>query len=331
MYLSPLPAEEDPIDSIRVADWIELNLLTGEEESISSDSATRAMAERPPDDSSTGEHRQEYSDNPEDLDSSELHDGYWRDAETTVEFAFTELRERSSCYGDRYPIRLVGETVEVVDAFESTEIAAFLALLRSRHLYRGALGDNGQTAGELFEELLPYALRRCLDTTEECSVRFGLAGNARGDGLPSRTDLALDELSRRIGEPRANQEDLRPVHDYGADAIAWKPLAGPTEGKLTIIGQATISNGVWMRKQPSPKWKSRKLIEFLVPPVTAVSFVEKFSINVSGTGNILGGDLTSIPLDRFRLLALLVDEEISKELRIRMKSWSEQMCSLLSA
>ena len=329
MYARPSQAATSSQEPIQIADWVELNILTNEEPSVSVADVTSAIAADPPDDSTTSEHRLDYPDGLEDLDPPDLNTGYWQDAEHTAELAFVELRQRSKWFGARYPLTVQGGTAAASSCFDSGSVASFLTLLRSRHLYNRALDDDGQCAGALFEELLPHALRGYLGITEETSIRFGVSGGSRGDGLPLQTDDALDELSRRTKEPRGHLTRLRDGRDCGADAIAWKTLGDPLRGKLVAIGQATISEGKWTTKQPSPKWKSRRLIQFLTQPTNVVAFVESISLTTNDVLNGLPERFAPLPLDRFRILFILRDRDIPNSLRTRMKDWTDGMLARL--
>lgn len=330
MYSLPTPPTTPSEVSIRIADWIELNLLTGEEPLLSVDTVANAIAEVPPDDSASGEHRQEYSTNPENLEGTDYRDGYWQMAEADAEAAFEVLRVRASEFCKRYPLDVNLATVQASPDFDSLDIARFLTLLRSRHLYHGALEDDGDIAGALFEELLPHALRCYIGSSAGRALRFGVAGGSRGDCLPLETDAALKDLGRRMNETKGSLE-LRSVgEDLGGDAIAWKPLGDSRPGQLVIIGQSTISEHKWIGKQPSPKWKSHRLIRFLSLPVSAVAFVETLSLYSRSYFDGLGGQFSSIPLDRLRLLYFTRDADIPSCLRKRMGEWCKSMCARLA-
>lgn len=324
MFAPPAGASSEDEELVRTADWLELNVLTGEEISISLDDVTATIAENPPDESNASEHRGDYADNPEDINPQSLKAGYWHTAEITSELAFAELRQRSIWFGNRYPLTLTSDTAAASTDYDTTRIAKFLTLLRSRHLYHEALGDDGELAGELFEELLTFALRRYLTTSEANALRFGVAGGIRGSGLPHTTDDALDVLAERMNEPRGVLSGLSPG-DLGADSIAWRPFLDPHRGKLTTIGQATISERKWTKKQPSKKWRSGRLIRLLTQPTTVVAFVESISLTSNSILDGLGDQFYSLPLDRFRLLCYLRDDDIPPDLQSKIDNWSVGM------
>ena len=324
MYAQPARASSEAEEIIRTADWIELNLVTGEEPSISVAEVTASIAEDPPDTSTTSEHRGEYPDDPEEDDPLTLQHGYWTAAETAAELVFGELRQRSNWFGNRYPIALDGDTASTAAHCDTIQVARFLTLLRSRHLYYRALEDDGVLAGELFEELLALVLRRYVCASEANALRFGVAGGRRGGGLPHSTDGAIDVLAERINEPRGTLNNLADG-DLGADTIAWRPFPDQYRGKLTTIGQATISEHQWTKKQPSPKWRSGRLIRFLTQPTTVVAFVESISLTSDSVLDGLGGQFYSLPFDRFRLLCYLRDNDLPSDLHSRIDTWSAGM------
>ena len=325
MYETPRQGANPAEDYVRIADWIELNLVTARASVVSITDVAAAVASVPPDDSQVSQHRQDYSEYSEDDDPLETQPGYWQQAEEAAEMAFRELGERALAWGERYLLRLSGDIVEANNSGRSQAIATFLTLLRSRHLYYAALGDNGEVSGELFEELLPHALRKFLGTEDEYAIRFGLAGGTRGGGLPRRIDQALDELALRMNEPRGDLRELDENEDYKGDAVAWKPFGDRERGKLAVVGQATIAEGKW-NKQPSGKWKNGSLIGFLAPPATVVAFVETISLDSDSKIQALGDrEYSSIPLDRLRLLSVLEDSDLPPSLLEQMRNWSEGM------
>lgn len=325
MYERPPQTTTPSEETIQIADWIELNVLTNEEPIVSVADVTAVIAADPLDNSRTSEHRLDYPDSLGDLDPTDVNSGYWQQAEHTAELAFAELQQRSRWFGDRYPLSVDGEIATVNSCFDSGAVASFLTLLRSRHLYRSALDDDGEVAGRLFEELLPYALRGYLGISGVTAIRFGVSGGSRGDGLPLQTDDALDEVSCRVNEPRGELTGLQDGLDYGGDVIAWKALGDPYRGKVVAIGQATISERKWTKKQPSPKWKSGRLIEFLTKPTIVVAFVESISLTTNAVLDGLPENFSPLPLDRFRILFILRDCDVPDSLRTRVEDWTVEM------
>lgn len=329
MYALPSRAEAGSNETIQIADWIELNVLTNEEPFVSVGDITAMIAADPPDDSTASEHRLDYPGGLVDSDAADLDAGYWQQAEQTAELAFAELHQRSRWFRDRYPITVEGGGASASSCFDSGAVASFLTLLRSRHLYRQALNDDGEIAGELFEELLPYALQGYLGITNDNSVRFGVSRGSRGGGLPHQTDDALDELSRRLHEPRGSLPGRSHTGDYGGDAIAWKPFRDSLRGKLVAVGQATISERRWTAKQPSRKWRSGRLIGFLTRPMIVVAFVESISLTTNAELDGLPDESSPLPLDRFRILSVLRDCDVPNSLRQRMEEWTAEMLGRL--
>ncbi|MDE2759000.1 MAG: hypothetical protein OXH90_01715 [Paracoccaceae bacterium] len=297
------------------ADWVELNILTQKMDSLSLSDVIASIAKNPLDNSESSEHR---------LDSEDSA-GYWQSAEDTAESAFSEIKQRICWYGDRYPLRSERDLITASPSYDSNTVAKFLILLRSRHFYQCALGDDGNMAGQLFEELLPHILKCLLGINCDTAIRFGVAGGSRGNGLPNDTNDALTELSRKMNLSRGNLSNIRKDADLGADSIAWKPLGDSLCGKLITIGQATISEGEWIHKDPSPKWGNGRLFSSMLKPTIVASFVESISLTKNSQLNGLLSTKPKILLDRFRILFILKDTDIPSDLLNRMDEWSETM------
>ena len=204
------------------------------------------------------------------------------------------------------------------------EVCKFLTLLRARQLYHGALDDDGSESGLLFEDLVKHALGAYVGSSLEHRVRFGIAGGSRGDDLPPPLAEAVEELSRRMSE-KSGQVFRNDRGDFKADVVTWKPLGDERPGQLVLIGQATISEGDWMREEPANRWTDReppdqRLIRFFARPLTAVAFPETLSLTPSDT--LDGLAFSSVPFDRLRLLSLLSDNDLPTDLREQIKDWS---------
>ena len=319
MFAPPPPADHPLHVPIRLADWVELNLLTEEEEVMSVDSVTAELAGGPPDVADDSETRSP-RDDPDDPNGQSL-PGHWNTLEDSTTDAFIELSCRAGWLQDRYPVSIAGDTAERNQGAATQNVYRFLVLLRARQLYRGALGDDGSVSGCLFEKLVKYALGAYIGACPENQVRFGLAGGVRGDGLPNALNEAVRELSARLHEPMGQVPDGR-TGDFKADVVAWKPFGDRVSGQLALIGQATISEGDWWRDEPARRWTDRggpRLIEWRARPVTAVAFPETLSLMLSTT--LDGLPFSSIPFDRLRLLKVLRDQELPEELAEGMRQW----------
>ena len=244
-------------------------------------------------------------------------------AEEKSEAAFLELSARSNWLKDRYPIELLGDSALLHEGVAAQEVYQFLILLRARQLYQGALDDDGSESGLLFEDLVKHALGAYVGSSLEHRVRFGVAGGSRGDGLPLPLAEAVQELSGRMFE-KSGQVFPNDQGDFKADEVTWKPFGDERPGQMVLIGQATISEGDWMREEPSNRWTDRepdeRLIRFFARPLTAVAFPETLSLTSS---DVLDGLVfSSVPFDRLRLLSVLRDDDLPADLRERMNEWS---------
>lgn len=295
-----MEAERGKSDAIRLADWIELNVLFGEVPSVSVIEATDDIRGAPPDDAAEAEQATEA----------------WELAERLADDAFRELRRRAGWLGTRYPLTIDADVASFFDDGASVAAYRFLVLLRARQLYRGGMGDDGTEAGLIFEELVTHAIAAYLGTSH--SVRFGLAGGSRGDELPAPLDEAVHELSRRMDE--ISPEVVSGSGDFRNDATSWKPFGDHLPGQMVMLCQATISEGDWIHKQPAERWSDGKgrLIQFVARPLSGVAFAETMSL--TSTAALTGSDFRSVPFDRLRLLSL-VGDGLPEELLGRMSEW----------
>ncbi len=313
MFAPPRPGDQPFHDAVRLADWVELNLLMEEEASLSIADVTDELADIPPDDSDDSERRSS---------------GYWESAERNAESAFTELRQRSEWLEDHYALEILRDVATPRNGVAPLDIYKFLVLLRARQLYPNELQDDGKESGLLFEELAKHAIGAYMGSKREHRVRFGVAGGGRGDGLPQPLGEAVGELSNRMFE-EAGVVNSGDRGDFKADALSWKPFRDQRPGQLVLIGQATISEGRWVHDEPPPnRWTDRRppdarLIRFLARPLTAVAFPETLSLTPPNT--LQGLPFSSIPFDRLRLWEVLRDEILPEDLVKRINDWGSQV------
>ena len=320
MFAPPSPGHDASHDHIRLADWIELNLLLGEEPNLSVTDVTGELADAPPDDASDSEQRF--------AGEEQTHAGFWEAAEGKSEAAFTELSNRAAWLGGHYPVELDGDAALLRAEVSARDVYRFLVVVRARQMYDDALGDDGNDAAALFEELAKHALAAYAGSGPH-RVRFGLAGGHRGDGLPDPLPEAVEELRQRLHE-EVGEVPSGAQGDYKADVVAWNPFGDELPGQLVMIGQATISEGDWMREEPAPRWTdrqppARRLIRFLARPVTAVAFAETLSLTRPDTLRGLAETFTSVPFDRLRLASVLSDDDLPADLRADMNVWVTSM------
>ena len=297
---------------IRFADWVEINLVVGEEPVVSVTDLAAALTADPPDSADDSEIRERFSD----------------DAEQDADDAFAELDERAKWLTESYPLAIDGGIATVRDAASHLDLWRFVALLRARQLYPGALGDDGVVSGELFEELTSHAVGTYIGAGLEERIRFGVAGGRRGGGLPQQLRDAIPALSALMHE-RPGTSPTRNGGDYKADAIAWRPFGDKRGGQTVMIGQATISEGRWMQKEPARKWTDSqtgvvRAINFIARPLTAVAFVETLSTVPDDTLNGLPSSFSSVPFDRLRLLSVLSEGDLPQQLQSDIASWVDK-------
>ena len=316
MFTPPQLGDEPFHDPIRLADWVELNLLLEEESSVSVTDVTDQLADTPPDDAEDSERRFAQEDD------GQVRLGYWELAEGKAEAAFRELSQREGWLGHHYPLEIDGDVALLRGKIPARAVYQFLVLLRARQLYPSGLGDDGAESGLLFEELMKHALGRYVVSQPAHRVRFGVAGGVRGDGLPQPLHEAVQELSRRMFEKSGQIPNAR-QGDFKADVVAWKPFGDKRPGQLALIGQATISEGDWMHDEPAKRWTDMRLIRFFARPLTAVAFPETLSL--TSPDALDGLMFSSVPFDRLRLLSVLRDKDLPSDMRKRINNWGRSV------
>ena len=316
MFALPPPAADAGADHIRLADWVEINLVIGEEPVVSITDVSARRAADPPD----------------QADDSEIREEFWDDAETRADDAFAELSQRAQWLAHSYPLAVDGDVAAYRDDVRHPELWRFVTLLRARQLYpAGSLGDDSNETGYLFEELASIALGAYAGAQPDHSVRFGVAGGERGAALPLHLPGALTDLSNRMHE----QVGTLPAtngHDYGADTVAWRAFGDRRPGQIVLIGQATVSEGKWTDKEPQYRWTDSKTgtdrpINFLSRPLTAVAFVETLSLVSDETLHGLTKNFSSVPFDRLRLMSVLAEIDVPTSFYGRVAHWVESVRS----
>lgn len=314
MFALPPPTADASADHIRLADWVEINLLIGEEPVMSiTDVSARLTA-----------------DPPEQADDSETREMFWDNAESQADDAFAELSQRAQWLAHSYPLTVAGDVATYRDDVQHPELWRFVTLLRSRQLYRtNSLGDDSNETGYLFEELARIALGAYAGAQPDHSVRFGVAGGERGATLPLHLPGALTDLSNRMHE----QVGTLPTtngRDYGADTVAWRAFGDRRPGQIVLIGQATVSERKWIDKEPQYRWTDSKTgadrpINFLSRPLTAVAFVETLSLISDETLHGLTKNFSSVPFDRLRLMSVLTEVDVPTAFYRRVADWVESV------
>ena len=313
--LSLLPPDKNQHEvHIRLADWVEINLVVGDEPIVSVTDLTAALTADPPDSADDSETRERFSD----------------DAESQADDAFAELSQRAKWLAHSYPLTVAGDVATYRDDVKHPELWRFVTLLRARQLYHtSSLGDDSNETGYLFEELARIALGAYAGAQPDHSVRFGVAGGERGATLPLHLPGALTELSNRMHE-QAGTLPTTNGRDYGADTVAWRAFGDRRPGQIVLIGQATVSERKWIDKEPQYRWTDSKTgadrpINFLSRPLTAVAFVETLSLISDETLHGLTKNFSSVPFDRLRLMSVLTEVDVPTAFYRRVAHWVESV------
>ena len=205
MFAPPAVGDESFHDPIRLADWVELNLLLEEEPTVSITDITGELADIPPDDADDSERRF--------AGDEQTGPGFLEGAEEKAEAAFGELSERAAWLGGRYPLEVDGDAALLRSEVAARDVYRFLVVVRARQMYEDALGDDGADSGALFEDLAKLAVAAYVGSGPKHRVRFGFAGGRRGDGMPSplseavaaRSRISAGYLPRRVIAPSSQK------------------------------------------------------------------------------------------------------------------------------
>lgn len=309
-----------------VADWVELQVLFGENSVVSrSEILTRLREDASLDDLALFD--EEYGDLATWDEEEARHDLRLLEAEGNdeasrlVEDTMLTLQHRADTVGDRYPLEVTAQGVRLRESRASWRDAwgyAFMALLGAR-LARRTPKETVDTTypARLFERLVAHALQAYWN------------GDARHIGFP-RDDASgfrdeLVSLAHTLGEAMAVRRSGIPegIKDLAADVVAWRRL-DDRAGNAVLFCQCAIG-GDWDSKAvPRHAWES--LINFAVPPLIATAFpmvpdaVRPFD---GGEWQVLCG-VVGIPFDRLRLASLLDESTAPSGLREEIIGWTAQ-------
>jgi len=216
------PAERDPI---KAADWVELEVLYSEVDSLSFE-ALRSQIDI---DGTLFEGKDEVGE-PEAL-------SYER-SESLVASTVVEIDRRRRIVGDAYPFERSDGRLQLRADLETCIPYVFCLLAADRQFYL----PTDQALARLFEHLTREALAVYLGGD---AVRFG----APRDMMPPGIQDAVDELARltndeRIGVYPVNDTDK----DLGLDVAGWKDFPDRYISKLEVYMQCATGEN-WTTKK----------------------------------------------------------------------------------
>lgn len=260
MELAPIPKTND---IMRLADWIELYLLTSSYDEMHAEQFVEAISEGdlcdapPPYDQVAEDElddieaamqidergRQELDFADYDMPTYELavDAGSPEQTEVLSRDVYSELSGRARTAQVAYPFEVeVSKITLRKDWVNHTPYIFCLMLANYGHLV-------GPTAGEdcrrLFETLAVRVARRFVSAegVDACALRFGFPRD--GAELPSSFQDAVSELVARIGEGQGarRRSNLEATKDGRLDIVAWRHFPDGAPGKLVLFG-ACASN-----------------------------------------------------------------------------------------
>ena len=212
----------DPTNSIKLADWLELYaMISGDNDSSRGDleGALRVASYA------------EISDN--------------EAVEGKILEVFYELEQRENSAGIGYPFQLDGGLLRLKSSWKDYPVYSFCLSLS----YFGL--TNTQNGPTLFEQISCYAAKKYLNGD---AVAFGFPRTE----LPNSFPEAVTELSNIIGEGRGfrSQPGLDKKDDK-LDLVAWVDFIDRLPSKLILFGQCAAGNN-WEEKlaelQPDAFW-----------------------------------------------------------------------------
>lgn len=235
-------------------------------------------------------------------------------SEAFVQDVWREVGKRATLY-KRPPFRVDEFAVEGVRGFRlKTPYVACLLL----SLY-GV--QNGQTTvPKLFERLTAMAVKRYL--AGEVVVFGWPVQEGTNPSIRERVLGVSNALKERFVESPAER-----YKDRGVDVIGWKPFAERRSSQVVLLLQCAAGRG-WRSKTGSLPigswthyihWACAPLTAFAVPCIIS----ERDWHDVSREG---GGIL----FDRVRIVNLLVDSSLEKELMKELRIWVQNQLSELN-
>ena len=278
-----------------LADWIEANVLFGDENQLSDASLIDVLCE-------------EQICNEQAMAAGIIGNGW------------TELRRRQSCIGQAWPIALAPGRITRTRPWQDVPAHSFCVLLALAKWYRPwakKFGSNYTEQGELFEILTKKSLEAHFQGWKVHSTGWTRTQSRRLGAI-------VKDVSSLLGESEGPLERwTRPsASDAGLDLVLYRPFNDARVGIPVYLFQCA-SGGDWEGKLHTPRLEIwTRIVDFAAKPkkafATPFSFLDdEFVRNC----NLVDGLL----LDRYRLLAA-GDENpdwISSDLRDRLIAWCE--------
>ena len=278
-----------------LADWLEANVLFGDEDQLSDASLIDVLCE--------GQICKKQSM------AAEIIGNGW-----------TELRRRQKCIGRAWPIAITSGRITRMRSWEDVPAHSFCVLLALAKWYRhwaNGFGNDYTEQGELFEALT----RKSLET----HFRGWLVHSTGWAQTHARRlgDI-VKKVSSLLGESEGPLEKwTRPsAKDAGLDLVLYRPFNDARVGIPVYLFQCA-SGGDWEGKLHTPRLEIwTRIIDFAAKPKKA--FATPFSfLDSEFVRNCLLVD--GLLVDRYRLLAAGNENPawIPPDLRDRLIAWCQ--------
>jgi hypothetical protein len=284
-----------------LADWIEANVLLGDEEQLSNASLIDVLCE------------EQICDH-QSMAADIISDGW------------TELRRRKKCIGRAWPIGIARGRITCEQSWQDVPAHSFCILLALAKWYKGwarTFGNDHTEQGELFELLTQKSLE-----SQFRGWRTHRTGWSRTHAR--KLDAIVEEVALLLGEAKGSVKRWAKLsaNEAGLDLLLYRPFNDARVGIPVYLTQCA-SGGNWEEKLHTPELKIwNRIIDFVAQPrkafATPFSFIDTdFERNC----NLVDGLL----LDRYRLLAAGDEnpEWIPRDLRDRLIAWCRPRVSSL--
>jgi hypothetical protein len=284
-----------------LADWIEANLLFGDEDQLSDSSLIDVLCEE------------------KICDERSM-------AADIIGNGWTELRRRQRCIGNAWPISIASGRITRTQLWQDIPAHSFCILLAFSKWYRRwakKFGSDYTEQGELFENLTQRSLE-----TQFRGWKVHSTGWTRTHA--KKLGNVVKTVSSLLGESEGTLERwTKPsANDAGLDLVLYRPFNDSRVGIPVYLFQCA-SGGDWDGKLHTPRLEIwTRIIDFVAKPkkafATPFSFLDSEFIR---NCNLVDGLL----FDRYRLLAAGHENPqwLSHAFRDRLIAWCRPRISSL--
>ena len=313
-----------------LADWVEVRLLFGPEQSVSLAKLLDEMVEE-----ATLPDLAVYD---ETLDSDlttegepGVRAGLRADAAEgaspealLAEETIAEIERRAGVVGPSYPIKVRTSVARLtVGAWRDAPVYAFLVALNARYLWD--LPADLHAGARLFERLVVPALRRYWGGE---AAHFGWPRDAAEHGpFQAALPRLLSQMRERLNV--APHQLPLAQKDLAVDAVAWRPL-DDRPGQTVLLCQCSVGKDWSEKGVPIEKWTT--LVNFAVTPTRGLAFpfLPEAVRALSEVDWLLLCAGVGVPFDRLRLAYLISSSEVDEVLVDQLRAWTDTLSASLA-